>query len=612
MPNPLSRDPDLDQRRDRLGQPERLELPLLPTRDLVLFPFMQAPLLVGRELSTQAVQQAENTDDKLIFVCLQRRSDDENPSRVDALWEVGTVATIVRSAKLQDGRLKVWVQGLRRAQVVAVGAGQTALSAQVAIRPDDDEPATEPRLQLASHLLGTQAETAALQRQAREDVERLLREGKLRSQELLPLLDECDEAEPGRFADLLAASMSLPVSDAQALLELRSGRERLYKLAAQIRREIELHKLQEGIRAKTRDSLSRAQREHFLREQLRQIHSELDGADDELGELRRQLQQALLPGDVQSEADLQLRRLASMPPHSAEGQVIRAHLEWLCELPWQALTQDRLDLADVAQLLDEEHFGLQAVKDRLLEFVSVLKLRRQSVGRPRRLGTVLCLCGPPGVGKTTLARSLARAIGRRFVRVALGGIRDEAEIRGHRRTYVGAMPGRLVAGIRQAGARNPVMLLDELDKLCVDAHGDPSAALLEALDAEQNAAFRDHYLGVPIDLSEVLFIATANNPEKIPDALRDRLEIIQLSGYSDEEKLGILDRHIIPRALSDTGLLPTYSVRFTDPALRALATEYTREAGVRDLTRQVETICRRLAKQIVEQEDRSEPQLPFD
>ena len=236
MPNPLSRDPDLDQRRDRLGQPERLELPLLPTRDLVLFPFMQAPLLVGRELSTQAVQQAENTDDKLIFVCLQRRSDDENPSRVDALWEVGTVATIVRSAKLQDGRLKVWVQGLRRAQVVAVGAGQTALSAQVAIRPDDDEPATEPRLQLASHLLGTQAETAALQRQAREDVERLLREGKLRSQELLPLLDECDEAEPGRFADLLAASMSLPVSDAQALLELRSGRERLYKLAAQIRR----------------------------------------------------------------------------------------------------------------------------------------------------------------------------------------------------------------------------------------------------------------------------------------------------------------------------------------------------------------------------------------
>ena len=612
MPNPLSRDPDLDQRRDRLGQPERLELPLLPTRDLVLFPFMQAPLLVGRELSTQAVQQAENTDDKLIFVCLQRRSDDENPSRVDALWEVGTVATIVRSAKLQDGRLKVWVQGLRRAQVVAVGAGQTALSAQVAIRPDDDEPATDPRLQLASHLLGTQAETAALQRQAREDVERLLREGKLRSQELLPLLDECDEAEPGRFADLLAASMSLPVSDAQALLELRSGRERLYKLAAQIRREIELHKLQEGIRAKTRDSLSRAQREHFLREQLRQIHSELDGADDELGELRRQLQQALLPGDVQAEADLQLRRLASMPPHSAEGQVIRAHLEWLCELPWQALTQDRLDLADVAQLLDEEHFGLQAVKDRLLEFVSVLKLRRQSVGRPRRLGTVLCLCGPPGVGKTTLARSLARAIGRRFVRVALGGIRDEAEIRGHRRTYVGAMPGRLVAGIRQAGARNPVMLLDELDKLCVDAHGDPSAALLEALDAEQNAAFRDHYLGVPIDLSEVLFIATANNPEKIPDALRDRLEIIQLSGYSDEEKLGILDRHIIPRALSDTGLLPTYSVRFTDPALRALATEYTREAGVRDLTRQVETICRRLAKQIVEQEDRSEPQLPFD
>ncbi len=612
MPNPLSRNSELEQRRDRVGQPEQLELPLLPTRDLVLFPFMQAPLLVGRELSMQAVHQAEATEDKLLFVCLQRRSDDDSPDQVESLWDVGTVATIVRSAKVQDGRLKVWVQGLTRAQVMAVVPSKDAILATVSIRHDEEDTVVEPRLQIAGHLLATQAETAALQRQAREDVERLLREGKLRSQELLPLLAECDETEPGRFADLLAASMSLPVAEGQVLLGLRSGRERLQKLAAQLRREIELHKLQEGIRAKTRDSLSRAQREHFLREQLRQIHSELDGEGDDLGELRRQLQQALLPADVQAEADVQLRRLSSMAPHSAEGQVIRGLLEWLCELPWQTLTQDRLDLAEVARLLDEEHFGLHAVKERLLEFVSVLKLRKNAVGQPRRLGTVLCLCGPPGVGKTTLAKALARALGRRFVRVALGGIRDEAEIRGHRRTYVGAMPGRLVAGIRQAGARNPVMLLDELDKLCVDAHGDPSAALLEALDTEQNASFRDHYLGVSFDLSEVLFIATANNPERIPDALRDRLELIQLSGYSDDEKLGILGRHIIPRALADTGLLPTYDVRFSEPALRALATEYTREAGVRDLTRQIETICRRLAKQIVEQEDADEPHLPFD
>ena len=617
MPNRLAENDDDHLHVDRPALPESLELPVLPTRDLVLFPFMQAPLLVGRELSMQAVTLAGATADKLLLVCLQRRAEDEDPSQIESLWEVGTVATIVRSVSLADGRLKVWVQGLRRAEIQSLTTQDGGLRATVTLRSDEEDlqsRASEFGLPAmpALSVLAVQAEAAALQRQAREDLERLLREGKLRSQDLLPLLAECDESEPGRFADLIAASLHLPVEQAQSLLSLRNGPERLFKLAAQLRREVELLQLQEGIRARTKDSLSRAQREHFLREQLRQIHTELDGSSDELGELRRQLQQASLPGEVAAEAELQLRRLLAMPAHSSEGQVIRAHLAWLAELPWQVLTTDRLDLEAVARLLDEEHFGLEIVKQRLLEFVSVLKLRRHAIGLPRRLGTVLCLCGPPGVGKTTLARSLARALGRRFVRVALGGIRDEAEIRGHRRTYVGAMPGRLVAGIRQAGARNPVMLLDELDKLCVDVHGDPAAGLLEALDAEQNAAFRDHYLGVPIDLSEVLFIATANNPEKIPEALRDRLELVQLSGYSDDEKLGILGRHIIPRALAETGLLPSYSVRFTDQALRSLAMEYTREAGVRDLTRQVDTICRRLAKRIVEQEDNSEPHLPFD
>jgi ATP-dependent Lon protease len=642
-------------------------VPLLPTRDLVLFPGASAPLIVGRSISAAAVDEALRRPEPLVLVVLQRRSDVETPASGD-VHEVGTLALIRRTVRLADGRLKAVVEGLQRVRLgawmpvatepapqdpdaspalssdlatgLATGLatdlepgllteramGQRADRALVLVTP---EPLPGPGTSLGSGVLGDprgplhDAEVLALLRQLREDLQRFARTDKLRSASLTELLLD-DPHEPGpegneaeRFADRVASQLSLPPAEAQRVLEGPSVAARLRQLAAFLRRELQLLELQEDIRTRTRDVLSRAQREHFLREQLRQIHSELeDGRGDEVEELRRQLSRSGAGGEALAEAERQIRRLEQTPPHSAEGQVIRAHLDWLLELPWQVLTQDRFDLAEARRILDEEHHGLLAVKQRVLEFLSVLRLRQKGpasgVRGGARLGTVLCLSGPPGVGKTSLGRSIARALGRRFVRVALGGVRDDAELRGHRRTYVGAMPGRLMQGLRQAGARNPVLLLDEIDKLCEGAHGDPAAALLEILDPEQNHAFRDHYLGVPFDLSEVLFIATANSPDRIPPALRDRLELVTLPGYTDDEKLAIAAQHIVPRALLSTGLLPAYPVRFTRPALRALVRDYTREAGVRELERQIGAVCRKLAHQIAEQEAALSPQLSLE
>lgn len=588
------------------------QLALLPTRDLVLFPYMVAPLIISRSVSADAVKRALATPERALFVCLQRRADEELPGP-DGLHEVGTVATILRVATLSDGRTKLVVQGLQRARVaewrehspcmivcpamIPTAAGESIESASA-----DGSAGAELRSRILADAPPLSAEQQALQRQIKEDLDRYAHADKVRAPALTELLHGFDESVPERFADLLAANLHIPPEEGQRILEAVDITVRLRLLAAFLRRELQLIDLQEGIRARTKEVLSRAQREHFLREQLRQIHTELDGGSDELSELRQQVRASGMTGEALTEAERQLRRLDAMPAQSPEAQVVRAHLTWLVELPWLTVTEDRFDLLAARRALDEEHTDLESVKQRILEFLSVMRLRRGADKGSRGAGSILCFVGPPGVGKTTLGRSIARALGRRFVRVQLGGVRDDAEVRGHRRTYVGAMPGRLIQGLRQAGTRNPVLLLDELDKLCADSHGDPAAALLEVLDPEQNSSFRDHYLGVPFDLSEVLFIATANSLDRIPPALRDRLELLQLSGYTDEEKLTIATRHLVPRAIAAAGLAPAYKVQITAPALRTLIGQYTQEAGLRELDRQLAALCRKLAHQVVAQE----------
>jgi ATP-dependent Lon protease len=566
---------------------------------------MTASLVIGRSNSAAAVEQALATPARLIMVCLQRRADDDDPDQA-GMHAVGTIATVLRSSPLVDGRQKVVVQGLRRVRLhrlLATSPEYRVAPAPLVATTEESGP-TDAGFSDANSPLRT-VEVLALGRQIQEDLERYSMAGKLNGAAgVLDLLRGEDLSQPARYADLLAGNLALPPAEAQEILEEPNPLRCLRLLAEHLHREVLVLDFQAGIRSRTKDALSRAQREHFLREEMRQIQNELAGENgDELWELRERLARAGIAGEARAEADRQVKRLEAMSPSNPEAQVVRAHLDWLAELPWQIRTEDRFDLAATRQILDEDHHGLEMAKGRVLEYLSVLRLRQQASTGARPAHNVLCFVGPPGVGKTSLGRSIARALGRRFVRVALGGVRDDAEIRGHRRTYVGAMPGRLLQGLRQAAARNPVMLLDEVDKLCADAHGDPAAALLEVLDAEQNHSFRDHYLGVPFDLSEVLFIATANSLDRVPQALRDRLEVLPLSGYTEEEKLTIAARHILPRTLSSAGLRPQHAVSFTRAALATIISSYTCEAGLRELERQVAAICRKLARAIVEREE---------
>jgi ATP-dependent Lon protease len=491
---------------------------------------------------------------------------------------------IMRMAKMNDGRIKVLVQGLVKARVKRFLRSVPSFSVEPE-RIIDVDPGTGSKVQ---------AESEALVRASKDNLERFINLGKTVPQEVMMVVQPIEE--PGRLADLIASNLSLKVEEGQALLELTHPIERLARVNGFLERELEILNLQQRIQDQARQEMSKTQREYYLREQMRAIRSELgdeDAQGEELDELRIKVDEAQMPELALKEAQRQLRRLSGMHAESSEAAVLRNYLDWLVELPWARQTEDAIDLRRALEILDEDHYGLEKIKERVIEHLAVRKLKRDMKG------PILCFVGPPGVGKTSLGRSIARAMNRKFAQASLGGLRDEAEIRGHRRTYVGAMPGRIIQGLKTAGSRNPVFMLDELDKLGADFRGDPSSALLEVLDPAQNSRFVDLYLNVPFDLSNVLFIATANVVDTIPGPLRDRMELIFLSGYTEEEKLAIAMRHVLPRAMDDHGLARA-QLSLPAASLRRLIVDYTREAGLRNLERQVAALCRKVARKVAE------------
>ncbi len=554
-------------------------LPLLPVRDVVIFTDMLLPLLVGRESSVRAVEEAV-AGKGFIFLCTQKDAALEAPREED-LYRVGTVGRVLRVLKLPDGRLKLLVQGVAKGKIERFTRRRPSFRVRIALLPEE----TPPEASL---------ESEALMRNVREQTEKILSlRGELNT-DITAVLQNVEE--PGKLADLIASNIRLKIEESQALLEILDPLERLRKVNDLLKRELELSAVQAKIQSDVKDEISKSQRDHFLREQVRAIYRELGEQDERLAEIedyRRRIKKARMSRDAQEEALRQLKRLEQMHPDSAESTVVRTYLDWLVDLPWNRGTPERIDIPRAKAVLDREHYGLASVKDRIIEHLSIRKLN------PRSRGPILCFVGPPGVGKTSLGKAIARALQRKFVRVSLGGLRDEAEIRGHRRTYIGAMPGRILQGLKQAGVRNPVFMLDEIDKLGLDFRGDPSAALLEALDPEQNVAFSDHYLNLPFDLSQVLFLLTANIPDTIPSALLDRMELIPLSGYTEEEKTAIARRHLIPRQLRESGL-KARQLEITDEALRRIIRLYTCEAGLRNLEREIASLCRKVARRVAE------------
>lgn len=559
-------------------------LPLMPIRDIVLFPSMVIPLFVGRAKSLRAVE-ASLSRDKLIVLSTQKNSRIENP-KPEHIYRIGTIALILKVIYLSENRLKVVVQVLSRVEIKEFLETEPYFQVKI-------EPCKEKEAEIIT------PEVEALMRNVKENIEKLLALKGSLNPEISTALQSIEE--PGRLTDFITAYLKLKVKTAQDLLETLDGVERLKKIAEILLQEIEITTLQNKIQAEAQEEIGRSQREYFLREQLRAIKRELGEMEDvesEIEELRKKIKKAKMSKEVEKEALRQLKRLEMMHPDSSEAAVIRNYLEWIIELPWNVSTKDILDLKHAKKILDEDHYNLEKVKERLLEFLAVKKIN------PKAKGAILCFVGPPGVGKTSLGRSIARALGRKFVRISLGGVKDEAEIRGHRRTYVGALPGRIIQGIKQAGVNNPVFLLDEIDKLCSDFHGDPASALLEVLDPEQNKEFVDHYLDVPFDLSKVLFIATANMIEPIPKVLLDRMEVIYLSGYTFKEKLEIAKRHLIPKLLKEHGL-SMKNIVISDEVILKIIEEYTSESGVRELERKLAALCRKVARKIAEGEGHS-------
>ncbi|VAW36500.1 ATP-dependent protease La Type I [hydrothermal vent metagenome] len=552
-------------------------LPLLPIRDVVIFPYMIVPLFVGRERSINAVDAAL-TKDRLVFLSTQRDVSKEDPDPED-LNTFGTVGMIMRMLKLPDGRVKILVQGLSRSKI------KTFLQTQPFYTIDtlavEEPPVVKAPLEIE-----------ALMRNVREVLERLASLGKVIFPEVMMVLENVQE--PGRLADLVAANLGLKTDDAQKVLEILDPIKRLQTVSDLLVKEFQVAQMQSKIQSQAKEEMDKSQREYYLREQLKAIKTELgdiEEASEEINDFKDKIRDAKMPPDIEKEAIKQADRLDMMHPDAAEATLTRTYLEWLIDLPWSKQTKDILDIKKAKEILDADHYDLEKVKERILEYLAVRKLKNDTKG------PILCFVGPPGVGKTSLGKSIARSIGRKFVRLSLGGVRDEAEIRGHRRTYVGALPGRIIQGMKQAGTNNPVFMMDEIDKIGADFRGDPSSALLEVLDPEQNNSFSDHYLNLPFDLTNVMFITTANQMDPIPGPLKDRMEIIYIPGYTSEEKLVIAKRYLVPRQVKENGLTDKL-IKFSDESITKIITEYTREAGLRNLEREIAGVCRKIAKNV--------------
>ncbi|MFN7961288.1 MAG: endopeptidase La [Thermoanaerobaculia bacterium] len=554
-------------------------LPVLPLKDAVLFPYIILPLSVSREKSLQAVDRALSGN-RIVAIATQRDPADEDPG-AGGFHPVATAASVTRMLKLPDGRIRVLVQGLSRIRLLHLGQTEPFLQARVE-RLDDLSAAAGPGI----------LEAEALLRAVKDNLDKAASLGRGISSEVLVIASNLQHA--GRLADLAASNLELPVEEAQGLLEQLDPLARLAQVNELLAREVTVLTMQQEISSQARGEMDKSQREYFLRQQLKTIRDELGESDDlaeEIAGYRSAAEEKGLSAEAREELERQIRRLERSHPESAETSILRAYLDWLTGLPWSLVSTDNLDLDHARQVLDGDHYGLAKVKERILEHLAVARLR----GSVR--GPILCFVGPPGVGKTSLGRSIARALSREFVRISLGGVRDEAEIRGHRRTYVGALPGRILQGLRQAKTSNPVFMLDEIDKIGADYRGDPSAALLEVLDAEHNSTFVDHYLGVAYDLSRVMFITTANLLEPIQPAFLDRLEVISITGYTELEKRAIARQHLIPKQLAEHGLEPT-QLTFPEAGLRHLISRYTREAGLRNLEREIAALCRKAALKV--------------
>jgi ATP-dependent Lon protease len=562
------------------------ELPVLPLRDIVIYPFMIVPLFVSRDRSIKAVEEALR-DNRMILLVSQKDVNKEEPAQED-LYTVGTVAIIMRMLKLPDGRIRILIQGLSRCKVESVTAGGEYIKANIT-------PISEP---LAPD---NSLEVEALVRNVRGSMERAASLGKNISPEVLAIIANLDDA--GRLADLSASNLELKVEDGQTVLDIYDPVPRLRRVNDLLNKEIDVLTVQQEINTQARADIDRSQREYFLRQQLKAIQTELGEGNElyeEIEQYRNKILKAKMPENAEEEALRQLKKLERMHPDAAETATLRNWLDIMTDLPWSNPSKDNLNLKKAEKILDEDHYGLERVKERMVEALAVRKLKE----KPK--GSILCLVGPPGVGKTSLGRSVARALNRKFVRLSLGGLHDEAEIRGHRRTYVGAMPGRIIQAIQQAGTNNPLIMLDEIDKVGADFRGDPSSALLEVLDPEQNSAFRDNYLGVTFDLSNVMFMTTANVLDTIQHALRDRMEVISLAGYTEEEKFEIARRHLIPKQVEENGLGKD-DVRIDRRALAKIVSEYTQEAGLRQLEREIGKVCRKVARRKAELDDKFKP-----